>query len=134
MRYQQTLLGLPSASLNTLSGGLFVFLVCLGIRIVRTPNIALKVANTSLVTSNSASRLEELAKKLEEQAGVIQQKDEAYEQLQQTYNEYLTNQKNSVELSEAIEAVDELPQVGNINEIKSEINATESDLLEVITD
>ena len=88
-----TLFGLPPMSLNILSGAAGIILVCLGFRIARAPELALKVANTQLITGSSAKRLEQLAGRLERQAKVIEQKDEAYENLQATYEEYLHNRK-----------------------------------------
>lgn len=72
-----------------------------------------------------------MARQLEVQAGVIEQKEQAYERLQTTYDSYLANRKGDIELGKAI---DDLPEVENIEQIQSEINETESDLLEVITE
>lgn len=134
MRNINTFLGLPERSLNILSGALGVVMVCLGIRIVKAPNLALKVANTQLVTGSSADKLERLARELEEQAVIIKQKDEAYNNLQQTYKQYLTNQKGGIELDKAFDEIKNLPQVENIEEIQTEIIETEADLSEVTSE
>ena len=49
-----TLLGLPPATLNILSGGFAIFLTCIGIRIVKAPNLALRVA-IAIVNMDSPS-------------------------------------------------------------------------------
>lgn len=124
-------LGLPESSLKTLSWAIFLFTACLGVRIVRASDLALKVANTQLVTSNSADRLEALAKQLKEQAEVIRQKDKAYRELEAVYEQAEHSRTRSTELNKAIEAIEELPKVEGIESIKQEIIETESELLEL---
>ena len=124
-------LGLSEKATEILAVALLVFIGCLGIRVIRSPELALKVANTQLVTSNSADRLEELARRLEEQAKIIEQKDLAYQELQRTYEDYVNNRKGNVDLEKAIEKIEDLPEVENLEEIQVEIQETESELLEV---
>ena len=132
MSKYSTLLGLPPAALSILSGGIAITLACTGYRIATSSNLALQVANTQLVTSSSADKLEMLADKLEKQAQVIKQKDEAYKQLEITYEDYLNNQSGDIELGKAIEAIDDLPEVENTEEIQLEISEVEEDLSEII--
>ncbi|MDJ0593439.1 MAG: hypothetical protein QNJ72_26215 [Pleurocapsa sp. MO_226.B13] len=124
-------LGLSEKATEILAVALFIFIGCLGIRVIRSPELALKVANTQLVTSNSANRLEQLARRLEEQAKIIEQKDLAYQELQQAYEDYKSRRKGNVELERKIEAVKSLPEVENIEEIQVELQETEKELLEV---
>lgn len=128
------LLGLPPATLNILSGGIAVFLACTGIRIVKAPNLALRVANTQLITSSSAGKLEQLASQLDEKAQIIQEKDQAYEQLKVTYDDWLTNEAGGNELNEAFNAIKELPELDDTEELLTEIEEIEEDLLEVTTE
>ncbi len=115
---------LPPLSLNLLSGGAFIFIVCLGIRVARAPEVGLKVANTQLVIGSSATKLSEVAAKLESQAEIIRQKDEAYAQLHQVYEESLKGVDGYGKLQNAIEGINKLPETQNIGDIQSEISAT----------
>ena len=124
-------LGLPEKSLNALSYAVFFFIGCLGVKVVRTSDLALSVANTQLVTSNSANKLEQLAAQLEQQAEIIEQKDEAYQQLQNIYYGYKKQYYTQKDLDKAIEKTEGLPKVENIDQIQVEISKTESDLLEL---
>jgi hypothetical protein len=126
--------GLPPVSLNFISGGFFVFIVCLGIRVARAPEIGLKVANTQLVVGNSADRLTELAQRLEAQTQAIKQRDEAYKQLQAAYEQSLKRVQEDRKLSAAFEKVEKLPEIQNIDQIQQEISKTEENLTEVLTE
>jgi hypothetical protein len=126
--------GLPPVSLNFISGGFFVFIVCLGIRVARAPEIDLKVANTQLVVGSTADKLTELAQKLEVQSEVIKQKDEAYKQLQLTYEQSLERVQEDRRLSAAFEKVEKLPEIQNIDQIQQEISKTEENLTEVLNE
>jgi hypothetical protein len=126
----QLLLGLPRLSLNLLSGGFFVFIVCLGVRVAKAPELALRVANTQLITGSSANKLDELASKLDTQADVIRQKDQSYAELKQIYEQSLKGQEGYGRLQKTIEGLNELPQVENIENIQSEINTTKEILEE----
>lgn len=124
-------LGLPTLSLNLLSAGLFIFLICLGIRTIKSPDLALSVANTQLITSTSADKLEKLAIELEQQAKSIEQKDKAYKELEAIYQRSLKGDRGYGKLQEAIETIDELPEVDKISEITNQIIETEKVLSEV---
>ncbi len=115
---------LPPLSLNLLCSGAFIFIVCLGIRVARAPEVGLKVANTQLVIGSSAAKLSEVAAKLESQAEIIRQKDEAYLQLHQVYEQSLKGADGYGQLQNAIEGISELPKPDKIDEIQSEISAT----------
>ncbi|MEL6494092.1 MAG: hypothetical protein AAFQ41_03085 [Cyanobacteria bacterium J06623_7] len=134
MTFLKTWLGLTEKSENILSVGISVFIGCVGIKLIRAQNVKLQVAGSQLVTSSSASKLEQLARELEQQTMLIQQKDEAYQRLQLTYSDYLHNRRGDIELGEAIEAIDKIPDADNLDEIQSEIDETEESLLEVIGD
>ncbi len=115
---------MPPLSLNLLCGGAFIFIVCLGIRVARAPEVGLKVANTQLVIGSSANKLSEVAAKLEDQAEIIRQKDEAYAQLHHVYEQSLKGVEGYSKLQNAIEGINELPKTDNLGEIQSEISAT----------
>ncbi len=125
---------LPPLSLNLLSGGVFVFIVCLGIRVARAPEVGLKVANTQLIIGSSANKLTEVAAKLDSQAEIIRQKDEAYEKLRKVYEESLKGQEGYGRLQGAIEEIQELPEVENTEEIKTEISATKKIIKQVTSE
>ncbi len=134
-RYNRNqVLNIPDGALIILSGGITFFLVCLGLSLWDSSDIALKWANVQLVTSSSADRLEALATQLDKQAELIKQKDEAYKQLEVAYEDYLNNQTGDIELGKAIEAIDDLPQVENTEEIQLEISEVEEDLSEITSD
>lgn len=124
MTYQKNFLGLPTLSLNLLSAGLFVFLVAAAIRVIKSSDMALRVANTQLITSNSASRLTLLAAQLDEQAELIKQKELARQQLAEIYKQSLKGQEGYDRLKKAIEAVESLPPVEDIEDIQTEISVT----------
>lgn len=134
MKTNFNFLGLPTTSLNLLSGGLFVFLVCLGVRTLSAPEIALRVANAQLVASSSADRLKELATELDRQAELIKQKDLAYQQLTEVYQQSLKGKEGYGKLQSAIEVVETLPPVGNIEKIQTKISTTEELLKEITTE
>ena len=124
-------LNLPPISLNLLSGGIFVFIVCLGIRVARAPEIGLKVANTQLVVGDSANRLEKITEKLESQARTIKEKDEAYQDLLEVYQESTDKVKDDRRLKDAIRAIEELPELKNMDEVQVEIQKTEDKLIQL---
>ena len=128
------LLGLPELSLNMLCGSVAVIGLGFAIRLALAPNLALKWANIQITTSNSAGKLELVADKLTQKAKIIEQKDEAFEVLEQTYNKYLTHEAGGIELDQAFDAIEELPEVENTEEIQTEISEIEEDLLELTTE
>ena len=132
MNRYRTLLGLPSFALNVISLAVALFIICLGIRVVKASDLALEVADTKLVTSSSAKKLERLAEKLEQQAEIIEQKDRAYRELQQVYESSLKGKTGYKRLQEKIEKVKNLPQAKNVEKIKQEIEATEEILIEAV--
>ena len=127
-------LGLPTFGLNVLAVGMSSFLILLGIKALKTTDMALRVANTSFVTNSSAKRLEVLASKLEQQAILIQQKDDAYQELKAVYERSLKGNKGYGRLQQAIERVEELPQVESIQELQSEISQTGNTLQQITTE
>jgi hypothetical protein len=124
-------LGLPSFALNVFSGGIFFFLVCLGVKAVKAPELSFRVANTQLVTSTSADKLEKLADDLDTQAELIKQKDIAYQQLSEIYQQSLKGQEGYGRLQNAIETVGELPEVQELDSIQTEISTTKEILGEI---
>jgi hypothetical protein len=126
--------GLPPVSLNLISGGVFLFIVCLGIRVARAPDIDLKIANTQLIVGSSADKLNELARKLDEQSHAIKQKDEAYKQLQVAYEQSLARVGEDKKLSAAFEKVESVPEIQNIEQIQQEIVETKEELNQVLTE
>jgi hypothetical protein len=124
-------LGLPSFALNALSGGIFFFSICLGIKMIKTPELSLKVANAQLVTSSSADRLQELALELDTQAELIKQKDIAYIKLKRIYDDSLKGKEGYDRLQNAIETVGELPEVTELDSIQTEISTTKEILGEI---
>lgn len=124
-------LGLPVFALNALSGGMFFFLICLGIKMIKTPELSLKVANAQLITSSSADRLAVLADELDKQAEVMEQKDIAYQQLKRIYDDSLKGKEGYGRLQDAIETVGELPEVTELDSIQTEISTTKEILGEI---
>jgi hypothetical protein len=127
-------LGLPIFALNALSGGAFFFSICLGIKMIKTPELSLKVANAQLVTSSSANRLAELADDLDNQAELIKQKDEAYIRLKRIYDDSLKGKEGYGRLQDAIETVGELPKVEDLDSVQTEIYTTREILGEITTE
>ncbi len=123
------LFGLPSMSLNALSLGVVFMMGCLGIRIVKASDLALSVANTQLITGNSANKLEQLTRRLNEQAEILKQKDVAYEQVKATYERSLKQAEGYERLKTHIEALEEIPNIDDIDNIEVEILETKEDLL-----
>lgn len=134
MSRYSSLLGLPPSSLNLLCAGIAVFIGCTGARIYQAPNLSLKIANAQLITSTSADKLENLAEQLKKQVQVIKRKDEAYDQLEVIYEGYLTNEKGGIELDKAFDVIQELPEVENTEEIETQIDEVEDDLLGIVED
>ena len=130
MKTYRTFLSLPPVSLNALSLASSVFIVCLGVRVMRASDMALEVANTKLVTSTSARRLEQLATELEQQARIIKQKDEAYQDLKTVYKRSLKGKEGYGKLQQKIELIESLPEVEPIKEVINDIEATEQLLIE----
>ena len=133
MRNNSPLLGLPPMSLNAISGGLFVFIVCLGLRVARAPEVDLKIANTQLVIDSSADRLTELALQLDEQAKVIEEKEKAYKQLQLSYEQSLTRVQEDRGLKKAFEKIEKLPELESTEEIQKEISETKTELTQILS-
>lgn len=127
-------LGLPTFALNALSGGAFFFSICLGIKMIKTPELSLKVANAQLVTSSSADRLAELADDLDNQAELIKQKDIAYQELSRVYQQSLKGKEGYGRLQDAIETVGKLPEVDNLDSVQTEISTTREILGEITTE
>ncbi len=123
------LFGLPSMSLNALSLGVVFMMGCLGVRIVKASDLALSVANTQLITGNSANKLEQLTRRLNEQAEILKQKDVAYEQVKATYERSLKQADGYERLKTHIEALEEIPNIDDIDNIEVEILETKEDLL-----
>ena len=131
MMIRKSFLGLTGYSQNAVCTAIAIFIVCVGIRVTRSTDTDLKVANVQLTTSSSANKLERLAQQLEIQAEVIKRKETAYQELQTTYNEYVSQRKDGTELKQKIQEVESLPKVENIQEIQTEIQETEQELLDV---
>lgn len=123
---------LSEQSLELLSTGLFILMVCLGIKIVNASDLALNVADNQVVVGNSAKELKQLASQLSSQAEMIRQKDEAYQDLTNVYEQSLAEAQGYERLKSKIETIRELPRADGIEEIESGIYSTESDLLKVI--
>jgi hypothetical protein len=128
---EHNFLGLPNFALNALSGGIFFFSICLGIKMIKTPELSLKVANAQLVTSSSADRLATLALELDKQVELIKQKDVAYQQLTEIYQRSLQGKNGYGKLQNAIETVGELPDVTELDSIQTEITTTKEILGEI---
>ncbi len=128
------LLGLPPLSLNLLSGGVTVLIVSLGVRVATAPELSLNAANAQLSVSNSASELTELSTELSDQAEAIKAKDKAYDDLLTTYKRSLKGKEEYVRLQQAIETIDALPSVDNIDGIQEDIQEAELDLTEKLSE
>jgi hypothetical protein len=111
--------------------GVYSFSQCLGIKMIKTPELSLKVANAQLVTSSSADRLTELAEELDKQAKLIEQKDIAYQELSRIYQQSLKGEEGYGRLQQAIETVGELPEVSDLDSVQTEISTTREILGEI---
>jgi hypothetical protein len=131
MKYQSNFLGLPNLALNVLSISGGIFLILSGIRVMQSSDVSLKIANAQLITSTSADRLSKLAEELDAQAKLIKQKDIAYQQLSEIYRQSLQGKEGYGRLQNAIETVGELPEVGELDTIQTEITTTQEVLGEI---
>ena len=119
---------LPAASLNILSLGSVFLAGCLGIRVARSPEIALQAANVQLNVSSSARKLKLVSQELEEQAELIEAKDKAYEELLTIYQNSLQGKKGYGKLQRAIEDIQELPNAEEIEEVTQKVKSVEEDI------
>jgi gas vesicle protein len=131
MKYQSNFFGLPNLALNVLSISGGIFLILSGIRVMQSSDVSLRIANSQLITSTSADRLSKLAEELDTQAELIKQKDIAYQQLSEIYQQSLKGQSGYGRLQNAIETVGELPEVGELDTIQTEITTTQEVLGEI---
>ena len=132
-RYNRNqVLNIPDGALIILSGGVTFFLVCLGLSLWDSSDIALKWANVQLVTSSSADKLEALATQLDRQAELIKQKDIAYRRLENAYQGYLKNKGTMQDLDKAFDVIEKLPEVEDTEEIQLEISEVEENLSEIV--
>ena len=127
-------LNLTASAINVLSVAVAFLIGCSGWRIAKNPDLALKVANTQLVTTSSANKLEELTAQLENQAKAIETKEQAFDELQTVYEQSLKNEQGYERLKQKIERIEILPEVENLEQIKTEIAVTEELLEEIITE
>ncbi|NJO99139.1 MAG: hypothetical protein HC764_26720, partial [Pleurocapsa sp. CRU_1_2] len=107
---------LSEQSLELLSTGLFILMVCLGIKIVNASDLALNVADNQVVVGNSAKELKQLASQLSSQAEMIKRKDKAYQDLADVYEQSLAEAEGYERLKSKIETIRELPEVDGIDE------------------
>lgn len=126
------LFNLPVLGLNTLCIGGSVCLLCLGINLFRSSNIAVKVADTQILTSTSTDKLEKLTDKLEEYANIIEEKERAYQELEAVYQQSLKGKNGYGKLQQAIEKIEVIPDIDSIEEIQAELSLTEEKLREVV--
>ena len=117
---------LPATSLNMLSFASSVLIVCLGIRVVRSPELALRTANVQLNVSSSARQLRGVSQKLEEQLLIIEAKDKAYQDLLSVYQRSLKGNKGFSQLQDAIENIEQLPEVENVEQLTQKVEQVES--------
>lgn len=117
--------------LNAFLVGLTVFVSLLGFKVLFGGELAVSSGAHSLVVGNSAGKLEVYAKQLEAQAKLIQQKEQAYNELEAVYNQSLKGKQGYGKLQKAIETIEDLPPIDNINEVRSSILETKEELLEV---
>ena len=129
MNRRNNFLGLPNWGLNGFLGGLTCFVSFLGLKALFGSDILVQSGAHTLMVGNSAGKLEAIAEQLERQAALIEQKDQAYSELQAIYERSLKGQNGYGKLQQAIEAVEELPQVDNIESIKQSIEAEQQDLI-----
>ena len=117
---------LPATSLNMLSFAFGIFVVCLGIRVARSPELALRAANVQLNVSSSARQLRSVSQELEEQLLIIEAKDEAYQELLSVYQRSLKGNKKFSQLQDAIENIEQLPEIENVEELTQKVEQVES--------
>lgn len=127
-------LGLSETSENILAVGVSIFIACSGVKVVRSQDLAFEVADYKLAIDSSASRLEELAAKLDRATAIIQEKDAAYARLEEVYRLSLKGKKGYGRLQQAIEEVETIPLVEDIDRLKTEIIETKQTLESAISD
>ena len=119
---------LTPTAINLLSGGLVFFITCVGVRVARSPELALKAANIQLNVSSSAKRLKDVSKELEEQARIIEEKDKAYQELLLIYQGSLKGRQGYGRLQKAIEDIDRLPKVEEVDKVTQKVEAVEEEI------
>ena len=78
--------------------------------------------------SSSARQLRSISQELEEQLLIIEAKDEAYQELLSTYQRSLKGNKKFSQLQDAIENIEQLPEVENVEELTQKVEQVESNI------
>ena len=125
---QYNIWNLTPTSINLLSGGFVFFITCVGVRVARSPELALKAANVQLNVSTSAKRLKSVSKQLEEQARIIEEKDRAYQELLLIYQSSLKGKRGYGRLQRAIEGIEQLPKVEDVEKVTKEVEEVEEEI------
>lgn len=115
-------------AIEALCVGVVIFLGCLGIRIIRSPEVALKAANVQLNVSSNAAKLKDASVELEAQAELIEQKEQAYQELLTIYESSLKGKQGYGKLQTAIEKIEFIPDVQDIDITQREIKQVEKDI------
>lgn len=103
-------------------------LISIGIRIIRSPELAIKAANVQLNVSSNTKKLKEASIELENQARIIEQKDRAYRELLTVYEASLKGQKGYGRLQRAIEDIKVIPEVENVERVVEDIEQVEENI------
>ena len=127
-------LGLSQTSENILAVGVSVFIACSGVKVVRSQDLAFEIADYRLAIDSSASKLDELAAKLDRATATIQEKDAAYARLEEVYRLSLKGKKGYGKLQQAIEEVESISPVEDIDRLKTEIIETKQTLESAVGD
>lgn len=119
---------LTPTAINLLSGGMVFFITCVGVRVARSPELALKAANIQLNVSSTAKRLKKTSRDLEEQAEIIEAKDRAYQELLLIYQDSLKGKQGYGRLQNAIENIEDLPDTEDVEVITERVEEVEEDI------
>ena len=126
--------GLSQTSENILAVGVSVFIACSGVKVIRSQDLALEIADYRLAIDSSASSLDELVAKLDRATVTIQEKDAAYARLEEVERLSLQGRKGYDKLQQAIEEVESISPVEDIDSLKTEIIETKQTLESAVSD
>ena len=127
-------LRLSETSENILAVGVSIFIACSGVKVVRSQDLAFEIADYRLAIDSSASKLDELAAKLDRATAIIQEKDAAIARLEEVYRLSLKGKKGYGKLQQAIESVENISPVEDIDRLKTEIIETKQTLESAVGD
>jgi predicted transcriptional regulator len=101
-----------------------ILVICVGISILRSSTMSLKIANTQLTTQTKANQVKELSERLQSIAEQLEQRDSAYQDLLSRYNELSAKERKMQPLKSQIEQIEKVTTETDSAEIKEELQST----------